>query len=60
MGRILSSRAESGDEIRMLRSALAEMERKQRGGAATSGLIGSQVGAPAIEPVTEALRSLLQ
>ena len=60
VGRILLSRAESGDEIRMLRSALAEMERKQRGGAATSGLIGSQVGAPAIEPVTEALRSLLQ
>lgn len=60
IGRILTSKAQSGDELRMLRSAIEEMERKQRGQAATSGLIGSQIGLPAIEPATEALRSLLQ
>lgn len=60
IGQILTSRATSGDELRILRNVIAEMERKQRGGAATSGIIGSQIGVPAVEPVTEALRSLLQ
>jgi hypothetical protein len=60
IGRILTSRASSGDELKMLREAIAQMERQQRGASATSGIIGSQIGVPAIEPVTEALRSLLQ
>ncbi len=60
IGRILTSRAQSGDELRMLRETIAELERKQRGQAATSGLIGTQIGVPALEPVTEAIRSLLQ
>ena len=60
IGRILTSRASSGDELRMLREAIAQMERQQRGASTTSGIIGSQIGAPALEPVTEALRSLLQ
>lgn len=60
IGRILTSRAQSGDELRMLREAMAAIERRQRGQSATSGLIGSQIGVPAIEPVTEALKSLLQ
>jgi len=60
IGRILLSRASSGDELRVLREALAQMERQQRGAATTSGIIGSQLGIPAVEPVTEALKSLLQ
>lgn len=60
IGQILTSRATSGDELRMLREVIADIERKQRGGAATSGIIGSQIGVPAVEPVTEALKSLLQ
>lgn len=60
IGQILTSRATSGDELRTLREVIADIERKQRGGAATSGIIGSQIGVPAMEPVTEALKSLLQ
>jgi hypothetical protein len=59
IGRILMSRATSGDEIRMLRNAMEKMKREQEAQSATSGLIGSQL-TPAAEPFTSALRSLLQ
>ena len=59
IGRILMSRATSGDEIRLLRNAMEKMKREQEVQASTSGLIGSQL-TPAAEPFTSALRSLLQ
>jgi hypothetical protein len=59
IGRILMSRAGSGDEIRMLRNAMEKMKREQEVQASTSGLIGSQL-TPVAEPFTAALRSLLQ
>jgi len=59
IGRILMSRATSGDEIRMLRNAIEKMKREQEAQSVTSGLIGSQL-TPAAEPFTAALRSLLQ
>ena len=59
IGRILMSKATSGDEIRMLRNAMEKMKREQEVQASTSGLIGSQL-TPAAEPFTAALRSLLQ
>jgi hypothetical protein len=59
IGRILMSKATSGDEIRLLRNAMEKMKREQEVQASTSGLIGSQL-TPAVEPFTSALRSLLQ
>jgi hypothetical protein len=59
IGRILMSRATSGDEVRMLRSVIDKMKKEQEAQAMTSGIIGSQL-APAAEPFTAALRSLLQ
>lgn len=59
IGRILMSKATSGDEIRMLRNAMDKMKREQEVQASTSGLIGSQL-TPVAEPFTAALRSLLQ
>ena len=59
IGRILMSKATSGDEIRMLRNAMEKMKREQEAQSVTSGLIGSQL-TPAAEPFTSALRSLLQ
>jgi hypothetical protein len=59
IGRILMSRATSGDEVRMLRSVIDRMKKEQEAQARTSGIIGSQL-APAAEPFTAALRSLLQ
>lgn len=59
IGRILMSRATSGDEIRLLRNAMEKMKREQEVQSSTSGLIGSQL-TPAAEPFTSALRSLLQ
>ena len=59
IGRILMSRATSGDEIRLLRNAMEKMKREQQVQSSTSGLIGSQL-VPATEPFTAALRSLLQ
>jgi len=59
IGRILMSKATSGDEIRMLRNAMEKMKREQEVQASTSGLIGSQL-TPVAEPFTAALRSLLQ
>lgn len=59
IGRILMSRATSGDEIRLLRNAIEKMKREQEVQSSTSGLIGSQL-TPAAEPFTSALRSLLQ
>lgn len=59
IGRILMSKATSGDEIRLLRNAMEKMKREQEVQASTSGLIGSQL-TPAAEPFTAALRSLLQ
>jgi hypothetical protein len=59
IGRILMSRAGSGDEIRMLRNAMEKMKREREVQASTSGLIGSQL-TPVAEPFTAALRSLLQ
>jgi hypothetical protein len=59
IGRILMSRATSGDEIRMLRNAMEKMKREQQVQSSTSGLIGSQL-TPVAEPFTAALRSLLQ
>ena len=59
IGRILMSRATSGDEVRMLRSVIDRMKKEQDQQAMTSGIIGSQL-APAAEPFTAALRSLLQ
>ena len=59
IGRILMSKATSGDEIRLLRNAMEKMKREQEAQSVTSGLIGSQL-TPAAEPFTSALRSLLQ
>lgn len=59
IGKILMSKATSGDEIRLLRNAMEKMKREQEVQASTSGLIGSQL-TPAVEPFTSALRSLLQ
>lgn len=59
IGRILMSKATSGDEIRLLRNAMEKMKREQQVQSSTSGLIGSQL-TPAAEPFTAALRSLLQ
>lgn len=58
IGRILTSTAQSGDELRMIREALAQIERERLSKSATSGIIGTQLVQP-IAPVTEALRSLL-
>lgn len=59
IGKILMSKATSGDEIRLLRNAMEKMKREQEIQSSTSGLIGSQL-VPATEPFTAALRSLLQ
>lgn len=59
IGRILMSRATSADEVRTLRSVIDRMKREQDAQAMRSGIIGSQL-APAAEPFTAALRSLLQ
>jgi len=59
IGRILMSKATSGDEIRILQNVIDKMKRDQEAQAMTSGIIGSQL-APAAEPFTAALRSLLQ
>lgn len=59
IGKILMSKATSGDEIRLLRNAMEKMKREQQVQSSTSGLIGSQL-TPAAEPFTAALRSLLQ
>ena len=59
IGRILMSRATSGDEVRILRNIIDKMKKEQEAQAMTSGIIGSQL-APAAEPFTAALRSLLQ
>lgn len=59
IGKILMSKATSGDEIRLLRNAMEKMKREQEVQASTSGLIGSQL-TPVAEPFTAALRSLLQ
>lgn len=59
IGRILMSRATSADEVKILRNVIDKMEKEQEAQAMTSGIIGSQL-APAAEPFTAALRSLLQ
>lgn len=59
IGRILMSRATSGDEVKILRNVIDKMKKEQEAQAITSGIIGSQL-APAAEPFTAALRSLLQ
>jgi hypothetical protein len=59
IGKILMSKATSGDEIRLLRNAMEKMKREQQVQSSTSGLIGSQL-TPVAEPFTAALRSLLQ
>jgi hypothetical protein len=59
IGRILMSRATSGDDVRILRNVIDKMKKDQEAQAMTSGIIGSQL-APAAEPFTAALRSLLQ
>jgi hypothetical protein len=59
IGRILMSRATSGDDVRILRNVIDKMKKEQEAQAMTSGIIGSQL-APAAEPFTAALRSLLQ
>jgi hypothetical protein len=53
------SRATSADEVKILRNVIDKMKREQEAQAMTSGIIGSQL-APAAEPFTAALRSLLQ
>lgn len=59
IGRILLSRATSADEVRTLRNVIENIKKQQNAQAMTSGIIGSQL-APAAEPFTAALRSLLQ
>jgi hypothetical protein len=59
IGRILMSRATSVDEVKILRNVIDKMKKDQEAQAMTSGIIGSQL-APAAEPFTAALRSLLQ
>lgn len=58
IGRILLSRAQSGDEIRMIREALEKMLRQQQFAPATSGVIGGQFQSVA-DPFIESLKSLL-
>jgi DNA-binding transcriptional MerR regulator len=43
-----------------LRKVIEMLQAQQRGGAVRSGIIGTQLGVPAVEPLTEGLRSLLQ
>ena len=59
IGRILMSRATSADEVKILQNVIDKMKKEQEAQAMTSGIIGSQL-APAAEPFTAALRSLLQ
>lgn len=59
IGRILMSRATSGDEMRILRDVIEKMRQSQARQPVTSGIIGSQL-TPTVEPFTAALRSLLQ
>lgn len=59
IGRILMSKATSADEVKILRNVIDKMKKEQDAQAMTSGIIGSQL-APAAEPFTAALRSLLQ
>jgi hypothetical protein len=59
IGRILMSRATSADEVKILQNVIDKMKKEQQAQAMTSGIIGSQL-APAAEPFTAALRSLLQ
>lgn len=59
IGRILMSKAASADEVKILRNVIDKMKKEQDTQAMTSGIIGSQL-APAAEPFTAALRSLLQ
>jgi hypothetical protein len=59
IGRILMSRATSADEVRILRNVIEQMKKEQDAQVMRSGIIGSQL-APAAEPFTAALRSLLQ
>jgi len=59
IGRILMSRATSGDEMRILRDVIEKMRQSQTRQPVTSGIIGSQL-TPTVEPFTAALRSLLQ
>jgi hypothetical protein len=58
IGRILLSRAQSGDEIRMIREALERMRRQQQVAPATSGVVGGQFQSVA-DPFIESLKSLL-
>lgn len=58
IGRILLSRAQSGDEIRMIREALERMRRQQQVVPATSGVVGGQFQSVA-DPFIESLKSLL-
>lgn len=58
IGRILLSRAQSSDEIRMIREALERMRRQQQVAASTSGVVGGQFQSVA-DPFIESLKSLL-
>jgi hypothetical protein len=59
IGRILLSRAQSGDEIRMIREAMERMRRQQQVQTSTSGVVGGQFQSVA-DPFVETLKSLLQ
>lgn len=59
IGQILLSRAQSPEQLRMLKDTIAKMEQQQRNKTIRSGLIGGALGAEYTEPVTQGLRSLL-
>jgi hypothetical protein len=59
IGNILLSRAQSPQQLDMLRNVIKQMEEQQKNKTIRSGLIGGSLGAQYTEPVTQGLRSLL-
>jgi hypothetical protein len=59
IGNILLSRAQSPEQLKMLKNVISKMEEEQRNKSLRSGLIGGNIGGQFAEPVTQGLRSLL-
>jgi hypothetical protein len=59
IGNILLSRAQSPEQLKMLKNVISKMEEEQKNKSLRSGLIGGNIGGQFAEPVTQGLRSLL-
>jgi hypothetical protein len=59
IGNILLSRAQSPEQLKMLKNVISKMEEEQKNKSLRSGLIGGNIGSQFAEPVTQGLRSLL-